>query len=1096
MTDSSLDLDLGADPSAPVTTAASSTHDIALDALLARLDPAQQGFVACLVHSTGNVQALAAAGSGKTTSMVAGIGALLRSGLPAEGIIATTFTSKAGKELAERLGAIVPAGTLASLRVGTFHGLGIRSLKAAGFSWDMRYCMDVDGRAEGIPAARLLWAKVLGWSEIPGLREKGLDINLEEKGLSFGDYALAADVIRSHGLEQGTPEAQRAAEDIRLPAFRAAWGLYSAAKKSLGAWDFADVLARWVEGLRAGTVRDSARIVLVDEAQDNSRVQLEIAKLLARGGRLVLVGDVRQAIYSWRGADPDVFASAHTALSAERVELPNNYRSGSRIVAVGNAIADGQPWSVGTPAEPKRMLAGTVAILGGFQTPFQEAAEVAHRITASMQEGERTDSFAILTRTNAMSGPFEAELVRLRVPCIVVGGMPFFKRKEVLDVLAYAALIQHDSVNQLERVCNRPKRFLGKAFIESVRREHGEGADILATIRAVAPALRGGSRQGAEDLAQDIERLREVGWPTAEDCAAGEHRALGLIVGMLRPRNAGEDASDNDVEGLYAAAAGIAATFASAKELVEFALLCGSTVAAVGESGDVAAASTGRVTISTIHKAKGLEWKNLYVSTSEGVFPHRRSIEAEMKGDATRMAEERRLFYVAVTRARDSLTCTWSEENLYGREAGPSQFLTSVEPQRTDLPPATPPEGGESAEPEPTAPAPSTSSPPPSVPAQPAPMPVRYAGTTAEVERILRHIAALLLAGKPVATAMVLPGIDRAGADRLDATLEALPAKVRETACGSTLADDILADLLTQVGDGNDGGDDGPPDSGPSGEPGDIADGDDPAMGGTGLSTFAGHPPFPGHNSAAGPMVSPAVARIVNEAVLGDAERFGRVLTFRAEEIAPDKVCDIRSDGLHAARSIATERTDLEPRADASGGEGSRYVQVHADSFDELLTPLDFVEAGGQRHQRVWNGFSRAFPRAVIKVYSTVPAGDSLAREVGEDSIRIAAVWPMGSGESKPILPKEAWVCRTRGWRGSLLDRIEKVEAALARIPHCPMCDAPMRLREGVSRRSGKPYKFYSCIAWTKDGGGCKGTREAALDTVELDLGGDAGGAK
>lgn len=919
--------------------------DLALDALLAKLDADQSGLVHTLTHGEGHVQGRACAGAGKTTTMVAAVGALLRGGVAASTIVVTTFTSKAGKELQERLAKVLHPADLAALRVGTFHGLALRALRAAGsptFS-NMTRCMDIPKRAEGIPSTKLLWARILGFGNVAELGNRpALDLNLTELGLSASDYALAADLIRSRNIDIEHPEAATEASRVALPSFWRAWSMYEEAKQCIEAWDFADALSAYRDALQSGRVRDTAAIVIVDETQDNSEVQTTIASLLVRdGGRLVVVGDSRQAIYSWRGACPEFFADFAARFSATVCELPNNYRSGDNIVAVGNSIAAGKDWSIGLPAVAKRGVAGEVAVMGGYADPFAEAEAVAERIARSCQEGARADSFAVLSRTNAALGAFEAELVKARIPCIVIGGVPFFQRKEVLDVLAYAALIQHDSVNQLDRICNKPKRFLGKAFMEAIRNVHVAGANIIDTIKRVAPTLR--SARGAGDLARDIERIRAAGWPTAQNVKDHDLKGLGIIQGMLAPPEREEAEADNDVRGLYVAAVGIASTFRSAKELVEFALLCGSTVQSVSESSeDVAQAATGKVTLTTIHKAKGLEWHHVFVSAAENVFPHKRSIKAAVAGDRSRMDEEERLFYVATTRARDALTLTWAEEDVYGREAGPSRFLRHAEAFRTD----GEPEGDDDG--------------------------------------------------------------PRGG----------------------------RRDTEESVGDVDNDGDRW----------------DDPANGGTGLSA-----------------VLPAAHPVMAQALLFPDAPAVQAAHYAAEaEVVQAETALVEGEscvqGLAEARALAAERTAAEPKAVA--GEGGRYVDVAASSFEELLSGLRFHEEFFG--QRVWVGPVPGVRNAWIKVYSSIPAGEEYAREVGEDSIRVTAVYRKGmdaaSGE-KAILPKDAYVCRTRGWRGTLLDRIEKACGEIMARPVCPDCGTT------TVERQGKFGVFHGCVRYPD----CKG---------------------
>lgn len=633
----------------------------AFKTLFAKLDSYQRA-VAALNPAT-NVRVLAGAGAGKTTTLVAWVARLLHEGVfkPGE-VIVTTFTRKASEELVSRLSTVVPAGALdpegkraGTLRVGTFHSLALRSLRQADAQkWNMSRCMDVDSRGAGIPATGLLWSRICGWAGkdgLPGTGAPGLDL----EDVDARSYALAVEVCRSTG-ETGPALSALIRDAEREQGLRyllAAWQRFEESKQATGAWDFSDALTAWLTGLEAGTLTDGARLVIVDEAQDNDQRMLRIAQALTRKGVLALVGDVRQSIYGWRGAFPDMLAEADTRIHATTLVMPTNYRSVSKVVAAGNAVAAGQKWDVGAPAVPARAEEGLVTLTGS-DTPAEEASRFAEEIATSVAGGRAYSDHAILVRTNALAGVAEAALVASQIPCVVVGGTPFFARKDVKDVLAYVSLSWGDDDEALARIVNRPKRFLGAAFVEAVKRAPGD--DLLARIDAASGNLRGSSQRGAaRSLAAFLGKLRKAEW----------HEAVDQIATLLRPQQAeGGGEADDDKTGILAAVVAVAKRFKDCTAFLDFAHRCANEVKQSSE-GEVPA---GRVVISTLHKAKGLEWPVVFLSASDGVFPHVRCDTEK------RLAEERRLYYVGVTRARDVLHLTWADENLYGQDAGPSEF--------------------------------------------------------------------------------------------------------------------------------------------------------------------------------------------------------------------------------------------------------------------------------------------------------------------------------------------------------------------------------------------------------------------------------------
>jgi DNA helicase-2/ATP-dependent DNA helicase PcrA len=536
--------------------------------------------------------------------------------------------------------------------VSTYHALARRALARAAHhpergGWEMPRCVDAAGktRAAGVPPGWVLWQSAIEYGRMPGTGAPSLAI----KGADPREYALAADILRSKGIEEPNQIANDA-DDPRLEDFDAAWNLVRAAKDALQVWDFADTLAYYHRDLAAGRITDPARVVIVDEAQDNSWIQLEIARVLARGdtGRLVLTGDVRQAIHVWRGAHPDLLADADVTIGAETREIRNNYRSGRAIVDLGNKIAEGRPWAKGSPAQPTRPNLGQIDVVGAPAVSSLVAARIAEDVAAGATAGD----YAVLCRTNAVLGEYQAALTEAGIPCAIVGGTSIFDHREVETVLCYAILSQRDAFNSLDRVLNYPKRYLGRAFRDAMAQQKAiPGRTLIAAIHAVAPSLPPAQRRGAQALAADLARIRATPWSGVPD----------LILSLLQPQNptvkkARPDATpDEDRPGLYQAAVAIARRFADPVALYDFAERCRTNAVVVNEGDDV---PEGRVTLSTAHRAKGLEWPHVYVDATMGSFPYRRKARGTF-APAQNIEDECRLFYVACTRARDALTLAY-----------------------------------------------------------------------------------------------------------------------------------------------------------------------------------------------------------------------------------------------------------------------------------------------------------------------------------------------------------------------------------------------------------------------------------------------------
>jgi DNA helicase-2/ATP-dependent DNA helicase PcrA len=924
----------------------------AFDARWTGLD-ADQRTAASWRPGDGNVQVIAAAGSGKTATMVALVGRLLWDKVVGAGeIIVTTFTSKAGKELVARLAAVLPLGaidlsgtaTVGALRAGTFHGLALRSLRreAAG-RWDMSRCLDIGkGRSASIPHNGRLWSMVLGYAGetgLPGTGKPGLDM----EDADVRSYMLAVDVARAQGLRgEALREALSEAEsDLGLPDLVQAYDLVAEAKFALGAWDFADVLDAYLLGLEDKSISDGAKVVIVDEAQDNNPVQIKIATLLARngGGEVLFVGDLRQSIYSWRGAKPALFRDAGSSLNAKMMVLPTNYRSVSRVVDVGNRVSDGKSWSLGPPAKAHRQEEGLVTVQG-YEDPAAEAEAVAAEVGLSIANGQPASNFAVLVRTNAMAGCYEAAMVAAKIPCVVVGGTPFFARKEVKDVLAYIALTKRDDVEAFGRIVNRPRRYLGKKFVSSVEFAMKTGKDLLTGISTVAAGLYTRQRDAAHDLRSLLITLRAAEWPDVVE----------RIASILAPVDSGKAGeADEDRSGIPAAVAAVAKQFDSCEEFLAFAARCAGEVAEAEEGAQV----EGRVTISTLHKAKGLEWHTVFLSASAGVFPHSRCDTAE------RLEEEERLFYVGATRARDVLHLTYGALNLRGLPAGPSRFLAYAEVEPTE----PSPEGGE-----------------------PAPLLTDGEETT-----------------------------DRGA----HATSQAAFDGDEEFVAEQEARDRAPLHLV--------GADD--------------------------AEIRAAARPADAFRLSSAPAAAPVTVPTAEAAA---AALFGADAWGKAE--------------VHAERETAKE-------PHATEGEGGRYVEVVEQSFDNLLGATLGFQRGGREvtirmHQRVWERpFQKGEGTVWLRVYSTIPAGDAVAREVGEDSIKVAAVYEGPDGKEKPLHRKLPYAARTRGWRVTLLSRIAEI-APLVAGPSCPKCGAPMATRTSMRAEGAKP--FLGCCRYPA----CNGTRK------------------
>lgn len=529
-----------------------------------------------------------------------------------------------------------------------------------------------------------------------------------------------------------------ASDEDTYPDFPGVWTDALRVKKGIQEYTQNDVLARYLEVAHL----DRAKLIVVDEQQDNSWEQAQIVEKVARAsnGTLMMVGDGRQSIFSFRGADPTIFQFAQEDYGAIRSEIGTNYRSGYWIIEAGNetcrdpATLTAYDWAIGEPAVTGRRMAdgtpvqgviavqhynpatktvtGAVESLEHFETeqeyadrhkrggkkPKQKsvkiageipaAREVATRIAVAIQAGRKPSDFAILTKTNAALGAFELALSRFRVPVAYAGQkINFMSRPVITRMLRLLALCAPGVIEDPEMAARmilsvfrddgsrwygrRFERIRNQDFLDTVQRHWSRGIlKVLDELGKLTPDRRSGVgkwRRGAEDAASDLAPLVEnEGWPEAASLAADILTRWEL----LQTREEGEEVEiepdDDEKDSFYQSLADIGATFATYKDFMEYVLKARSTQAK-SEDDKV---EGGTLVLSTAHKSKGLQWPVVYVIANAGIWPHKRSL-----ANPKDLAGERRLYYVAITRAAD-------ECHVWSTGEGSSPFTIEVFQER------------------------------------------------------------------------------------------------------------------------------------------------------------------------------------------------------------------------------------------------------------------------------------------------------------------------------------------------------------------------------------------------------------------------------
>jgi len=631
--------------------------------LLGSLNPPQQQAV---LHGDGPLLVLAGAGSGKTRVITHRIAHLVQQrGVPVREILAITFTNKAAGEMRERIGQLVGPGA-SGLWASTFHSACARLLRiehqAAGYDRAFSIFDDADQQRimrdilkdEGIDPKRLTPRAVLG--RISAAKNELLHPR---------DLAEQA----RDDAEQGMARLYQRYQD-RLLANQA--------------MDFDDLLMVTVEMLRRDAVvrerwQRRFRHVLVDEYQDTNHAQYWLVRILAEPERNVMVvGDDDQGIYSWRGADiRNILEFRADYPDAVVIPLEQNYRSTSTILEAANSVVRNN-----RGRHPKRLFTdrsgGEPVAVIDCADEHDEARMVVREITRAVAEGRSLDHLAVFYRTHAQSRVIEDQLVRTGIAYQVLGGPRFYERAEVKDLMAYLRVVANPADREaFSRAAGSPKRGVGPAALARVA-GHAEAAgmpmDAVARDPDAVPGLTGAQRHALRELGGLVERLREMDASGSPPDRVME-RAIedsGLREALLAdgPAEAGLGRLDNLQE-----LVGVAAEYSARADepslagfLEEVAL-----VSAVDEARD----DSGRVTLMTVHNAKGLEYDVVLVTgMEEGLFPHSRSID-----DPDGLEEERRLCYVALTRARERLVLSHAASRaLRGNRmyAIPSRFIDEI----------------------------------------------------------------------------------------------------------------------------------------------------------------------------------------------------------------------------------------------------------------------------------------------------------------------------------------------------------------------------------------------------------------------------------
>jgi DNA helicase-2/ATP-dependent DNA helicase PcrA len=641
--------------------------DTAMAPHLDGLNPEQ---LEAAAHFEGPILVLAGAGSGKTRVLTSRVCHLIHEhGVPPDRILAVTFTNKAAGEMRERIGRLLgsePGG----MWIGTFHAIGARLLRrhADRLGWDRTFSIfDAEQSLRHMKSVQ----------DSVGLDPKRWSPKAIRNEISAAKNQLV-DATTFANENEGS-------FDLFVRNVARVYPEYDKSLHAQNAFDFDDLLVKPVELLEANPellerYRERFAFVLVDEYQDTNRAQFRFVELLAgEHGNLMVVGDDDQSIYGWRGADiRNILDFEQSFPSARTVRLERNYRSTQRILDAANLVIAENVNRKGKTLRTERTGGERITLVETFDEN-DEARWIVDEIESRTREtpGLAYSAIAVLYRTNAQARALEDGFRREGIPYQVVGSVRFYERREIQDVLAYLRLISNprDAI-AFGRVVNYPRRGIGLTSQEHLSRFAAEHDISLleASQRAdEVPGLRAAATRSLTRFAELIQRFSvRAAQATVGTVLEELVEDLDLVRHLYDEGPEGEDRARN-VSELIAGAVDFDATQIQsvAEEDIDTFTELDLFLQQVALVADVDRLdpNADTVTLMTLHNAKGLEFPIVFIAgMEEGLFPLGRAYD-----DPDSLEEERRLFYVGITRAEDKLSLSWARQR---RRAGDFNYNT------------------------------------------------------------------------------------------------------------------------------------------------------------------------------------------------------------------------------------------------------------------------------------------------------------------------------------------------------------------------------------------------------------------------------------
>lgn len=634
----------------------------------------------------GPVLVLAGAGTGKTAALTARLAHLLwtRRAYPSE-ILSVTFTNKAAREMRERVRGLVGDAVEGMPWLGTFHAIGAKMLRRhaelVGLQTNFTI-LDTDDQLRLIK--QLIAANDLDEKRWPARQLAGLIDGWKNKGLTPKDLDAGESELFANGRGQSL------------------YAQYQDRLRTLNACDFGDLLLHMLTILKTNRdvlqqYQQRFRYIMVDEYQDTNSVQYLWLRLLAQERKnICCVGDDDQSIYSWRGAQVEnILKFEKDFPGAKVIRLEQNYRSTPHILAAASGVIANNGGRLGKELWTEKDAGEKVKVVGVWDGP-EEARRVGEEIEGTQRrDGKSLDEFAILVRAQHQTREFEDRFIATGLPYRIVGGFRFYERAEIRDALAYLRLV-HQGADDLafERIVNVPKRGLGDKAIAKIHQlARAEGIPLLLAAARILDTdeLTPQARRALGNFVGDVARWKDMYSSSSPEEGAVIDAADTRIGGLPHTELAQIILDESGYTAMWQAdrTAEAAGRLENLSELVR-AMEEYETLGAFLEHVSLvmdndASADEPKVTIMTIHAAKGLEFDTVFLAGwEEGIFPSQRALD---EGGLASLEEERRLAYVAITRARRLATILHAaNRRIYGQWTSsiPSRFVGELPKDHVD----------------------------------------------------------------------------------------------------------------------------------------------------------------------------------------------------------------------------------------------------------------------------------------------------------------------------------------------------------------------------------------------------------------------------